>query len=96
MGNTALGSCYTKNPVSPSVPAPLHALRAQTTVRPSNKCAPPKSSNSLAVACFPQNQGTGHGSVVVPSEWKEKKARKGDNQRFLCTVLQIKEQMFKC
>lgn len=53
MGNTTLGNCYTKNPVSPSAPAPLYALRAQTTVRTSNKCSPPKSSNSLAVGLLP-------------------------------------------
>lgn len=53
MGNTTLGSCSTKNPVSASVPALLHALRAQTTVRPSNKCAPPKFSHSLAVGLLP-------------------------------------------
>lgn len=53
MGNTTLGNCYTKNSASPSVPAPLHALRAQTTIRLSNKCAPPKSSNSLAMGLLP-------------------------------------------
>lgn len=75
MGNTILGSCYitTEKSSQSQCPTPLHALTAETTIRLSNKCAPPSPLINWTWACLPTkwSKVTKHRYVVVSGEWKK-------------------------